>query len=728
MLSLAQVAQNADWKDGVVVAAAALVALAVLALGWRDVSRFRFRRVRAIAGVCFAESIRRRILWVIPLAVVGVVAVTQLTRPLDAEDAVRQTTKYCLFATGLIVVVAAVILACTNLPKEIESRVIFTIVTKPTTRLEIVLGKVIGFAAVSALILLIMGTFTFGYLEVRAWALGRQIRSSLAADAAAAPGEKLAPGTRARLQRYADAGLLGTKAVRWPDDLQIYGREPTADGTRWMAGAQPNFMVVPFALSDADKEKLVAAVNGGGVPALVATFAIDVRKQATEDERKELEQGLHPMVGQQAIGPAMPTTGPAMPVPRLTFAARATTTGKPVAAANLSAQNQVFARPDRRWQPGGPQVFVAPIAPDPGMNELLAAGRFNVEVTPSTPTLEYGAGPTPLQLVVVDPKTGQALMSVASSDKEPTELPADGAVAHASTPPGPRFYSRVGRVGMQILGRPPEEGTGGIAVYAFRGAGDVTPGTDGRVALQTKVNIDRGGDLDADKYKSSVVALTVRNLKSGAVSEPVLFEPESSRQVDLRVPADAVAGGDFDVMVRGLTPGQHLGLHGLTATVPSVALVQAEHAFVLNLAKGLFVLWLLSTLVVTIAVFTSTFLSWPIAVVLTVLLLLGRWGVDQLGESLSAGASRQVAGELFRLRDPSKNQAVTEGLEALSAVLRNVAPVLPNVDRFPVLEDIDRGVSIPATKVLRALRELLVYGVPLVLLTYLVLRNKEVAP
>ena len=44
---------------------------------------------------------------------------------------------------------------------------IFTVVTKPTTRLEIVLGKVVGFAGVSAAILVIMGVFTFGYLEVR---------------------------------------------------------------------------------------------------------------------------------------------------------------------------------------------------------------------------------------------------------------------------------------------------------------------------------------------------------------------------------------------------------------------------------------------------------------------------------------------------------------------------------------------------------------------------------
>ena len=87
---------------------------------------------------------------------VGAVIVTQLQKPIDAQDAVRQTVKFCLFATGLVVTVTAIILASTNLPKEIENRVIYTIVTKPTTRLEIVVGKVLGFARVSAAILLII--------------------------------------------------------------------------------------------------------------------------------------------------------------------------------------------------------------------------------------------------------------------------------------------------------------------------------------------------------------------------------------------------------------------------------------------------------------------------------------------------------------------------------------------------------------------------------------------
>src|SRR5205807_1253451 len=137
----------------------------------------------------------------------------QLQHPNDELDAIRQTTKFCLFASGLLVVVTGVILACTNLPREIDNRVIYTIVTKPTTRLEIVIGKVLGFARVSAAILLMMGLFTFGYLELRAWRLEKQVEERLATVPADSPARQV-------LEGYKNAGLLNTKSLEQPLDFQ----------------------------------------------------------------------------------------------------------------------------------------------------------------------------------------------------------------------------------------------------------------------------------------------------------------------------------------------------------------------------------------------------------------------------------------------------------------------------------------------------------------------------
>jgi len=721
MTFLAQLVSPGSTRYAVPIAAA-VIAVLILVLSIGDVSRFRFARVRAIAGVCFTEAIRRRVLWITPLAILGVIAVTQLTRPLDAQDAIRQTTKYCIFASGLIVVLTAILLAAANLPKEMESRVIFTIVTKPTTRLEIVLGKVLGFAMVSGMILLIMGLFTFAYLEVRAWSMEKQIRSALEAG-------QYQGSEKVRLQRYADQGLLGTKSVVWPNDVQIYGKEPSPDGTRWAAGSSQTFMIVPFNLTQEQKESVVQAVNAGGSPLIVVTLKIDRHQKINREEQELLDSGDYPMGESETFGPAIPTTQPQLPVPQIAVAARTQKDGSPVAESVFSGGQSFSAERNRQWQPGGERQFVIPFTANDPLEELLSVGSFNLEITGVTPTLEYGAGRTPAELIVMPPKGSAAPPLRIPSSVTETIRPqvSAGGVDVEAEPPGTRFYSRYGRAGMQLAGRPFEEGNGPVAIYEFQDVTGIEP-TDGKVVLQTKISVDRIGDLDADRYRSSVAAVTVRNTKTGVVSDPVMIEPDTNRVIDVQVPAAAVEGGSFQVLVRGRTPGQYLGVHGLTATIPSIALVQAEQAFGFNLFKGLLVLWMLATLVVTISVFCSTFLSWPIAVILTVVLLMGRWGVNQLGDALNPGQSRGVVQDLFKPRDPSKTQAVTDSLEALSYTLRTVAPVLPDVNRFPVMEDIDRGVSIPLAKLLRALLELLVYGVPLVLLTYVILRNKEVAP
>src|SRR5262245_8374175 len=213
-----------------------------IGFGIGDLARLSKRRIGAIASVCWAESIRRRVLWITPLAILGVIIVSQLQRPIDEQDAIRQTIKACVFATGLLVAVTTIILACTNLPREIENRVIYTVVTKPTTRLEIVLGKVVGFARVSALILIIMGVFTCLYLRVRAWSMEHYIGQRLEAA------EAVPDGMRATLAHYKQEGLLTARTLGTPQQLQVMGRLPDKTGKRWMVGDGEGDMLVPFAL------------------------------------------------------------------------------------------------------------------------------------------------------------------------------------------------------------------------------------------------------------------------------------------------------------------------------------------------------------------------------------------------------------------------------------------------------------------------------------------------
>jgi hypothetical protein len=91
------------------------------------------------------------------------------------------------------------------------------------------------------------------------------------------------------------------------------------------------------------------------------------------------------------------------------------------------------------------------------------------------------------------------------------------------------------------------------------------------------------------------------------------------------------------------------------------------------------------------------------------------------------GIGAQVVTD-FGQKDPAKSRAVQETVEKLSWFLTGISTVLPDISKYAAVEDIERGVSIPWLKMKDALLVTLGFGLPLVLLSYVFLKNKEVAP
>lgn len=699
------------------IVAAAIVVLGLGIYGFKDLSRLNWRRVWAISSVCSTESLRRRVLWVTPLAIIGVIVVSQFQQAATPQDAMRQTTKFCLFASGLLVIVTAIILACTNLPREIESRVIYTIVTKPTTRLEIVLGKVVGFARISGLIIILMGIFTAIYLKVRSGPMIAAIRSQLASEPANSP-------LRPSLEYFAHAGLLETRSLEWPGDLQFYSRPPGASPVKWMFGGESEYFLLPFNLNaeqrDMLSQLLQLADEGKPVPLyLKATMDVVQHEPNTEEKQLIRQMGLDRRTMRGArhspvFGPVLPTTAPA------------TRPGDELPPADLTIQildqtHHAFNSPDN---PGGVTETLTLDKPRAGtgrgpwtgevevplevIRQMVEKRVFYAQVSATSPATEYGSGPMPV--VFQTPLPGIPPILPAA---DPTDL------AHGALP---QFLSFPSRQGMRLSAVHPGS-KGPLAVYSFRGL-SIPSHSNGAIGLQVSVAIDRTGEFDVGTDYSKATVQVV-NLKTGQRSPEIPFSPETSRAQPVPVDIKYLRGGNFDVLVRNVTKGQWLGMTG--GEEGSVALVTGAQSFALNLVKSLFILWLLSLMVVIMSVFCSTFLSWPIAVVLTLLLLLGHWGVDQLRDSLKPGFGRSVPTE-FGIRDPGATQVISTGVDAMGTMLRTVSAVLPDVSKFAVMEDIDRGVSIPAARMGEALAVLFCYGVPLLVLSYIILRRKEVAP
>ncbi|HWE03523.1 MAG TPA: hypothetical protein VG326_14050 [Tepidisphaeraceae bacterium] len=733
--SVAQMSQPAD-RPGILpwAVAAAIIFVGLFLYGGADLIRTRWSRIWAIAGVCQTESLRRGVLWVTPMAILGVVAVSQFQHPTDAQDSIRQITKFCLFASGMLVAITAVILACTNLPREIENRVIYTIVTKPTTRLEIVLGKVVGFARVAGLIIVVMGAFTLLFLELRTRPMIEDLKTQIASLDPSSP-------LLATDRYYVNSGLLGTRSLEWSDDVQFYSRPPTNDPERWMAGGIAMYFLVPFDLSANEKMLLEAAVEKNVPVELKLTVDVDSHPPTKQqlDQAEQMRLIEHPATPKEVFGPKLPTTAPAATqtakkpdrlIPQLGVRFL-DDRHRPVSAMNdagdIGMSLNLVGRPG--------QPYTATVTVDNRLiSRLIGLGRFIAQVNGRTPSMEFGVKARPLAFTFPWPITADGVfVPLAEVGKYPPGTllvvpPIE--VAHNPFDPSRSasalFFAYPSRRGMRLTATSTPQG-GPLAVFGFHDVA-VNPGRDGKVGLQVGAIIERTAEYSDDKAHSTgytSASIEVRNRTTGETSGPITFSPEVSRTEPVSVDARYFAGGDFDVLLRNSTANQSLGIEA--GPGGALAVITADRSFAFNLAKSLFILWLLSILVVIIAVFCSTFLSWPIAVVLTLIILLAHWGVDQLGDALKPGQGRSVATG-FGFRDPAAMTAVTYGVDNLSSMLTKVSKFLPDVTKFPVTEDIERGVSIPNSKVQDALGVLFCYGLPMVVFSYVILRRKEVAP
>ena len=679
-----------------VVVAVLIVVIGLFVYGLVDLRRFNGRRVWAIGGVVFRESIRRKVLWLTPLAMLGIVVLTGLQRPDDELDAIRQTIQFCLFASGLLVVVSGIMLACTNLPRDIESKVIFTIVTKPTTRFEIVLGKIVGFARVTGAILILMGLFTWGYVHLRSWSLQRDIAAKLAQ-----------PDTndfaRGRLEHHQAIGLLSTRTMRQAGVREIVAKAPDGEaGVRWASGQQ-NFLIPfhtvpdnlrPKGFVDADgkpttfddqNRPILPGPGDLGLGIQLKAFALQVGyvERAAAPVRAPLIAATQPggKYGDAEFRVAIVDLG----------------TGAEIVNSQQINNNQVIRVP---LEESG-RTRVIPV--DPKVAPALANLRdWGVTVTPTNENFLVGLAPDGNHLIV--PGKGQADAV---------------SIMPGATPDSPKLLARGnnGRAGQMLDG--PRDAVHAIALFHFDGA-QPRASSSGNVAVEMKMGIERLED-DAAQYITQIRARVI-NRESGQASPARVLTPENDRVIYADLPAEFFKGGKFDVELQTLTRG-----HAVTLGDAAVSVVQARHSFAINLGKALLSQWMLSVLVVTIGMFCSTFVSWPIAIVLSIVLLMGRWTVDQISDSLQPGIGALLATDLGA-SDAGQARVISATVDGLARMLNVVSQFLPNIDLFSTGEQIERGLSIPLSALLAGGTVLVLFGLPLLTMSYVILRNKEVAP
>ena len=137
-----------------------------------------------IAIHVFRDSVRDKVLYNLVLFAVGLIAASYLIGQLTAGQDVKIIKDLALSATNVFGLFIAVFIGIGLVAKEVERRSIYTILSKPVRRHELVLGKYAGLVLTLAINLSIMVIAMYGVLGYMSWVESEEFKRGWVAPAA----------------------------------------------------------------------------------------------------------------------------------------------------------------------------------------------------------------------------------------------------------------------------------------------------------------------------------------------------------------------------------------------------------------------------------------------------------------------------------------------------------------------------------------------------------------
>lgn len=110
--------------------------------------------VWAIAKLSFKEAVRSQVLWLFLLVFLPVLFPAQWFAGGKPSDEMRTTTSIATLVLSLLALLPALLLTAFGIPNDIKNWNIFTVVSKPVERFEIVAGRFVGYLALMTLVTL----------------------------------------------------------------------------------------------------------------------------------------------------------------------------------------------------------------------------------------------------------------------------------------------------------------------------------------------------------------------------------------------------------------------------------------------------------------------------------------------------------------------------------------------------------------------------------------------
>lgn len=141
------------------------------------------RVIRTIAMSVFRESVRDKVLYNLVLFAVLLIAFSYLLSQLTAGQDIKIIKDLGLAAMSLFGLFIAVFIGIGLVSKEVEKRSIYSLLSKPITRRDVIVGKYLGLLLTLLVNLAVMTLAYYAVLGVVAWVDGSWFRPSWEAPA-----------------------------------------------------------------------------------------------------------------------------------------------------------------------------------------------------------------------------------------------------------------------------------------------------------------------------------------------------------------------------------------------------------------------------------------------------------------------------------------------------------------------------------------------------------------
>ncbi len=652
-------------------------------------------RVWAVARTTMIESWAGRV-WLLPvLWFIAVVILISVVRPFDESDRFPLYIRILLTGQEWLVLVMLWVLACVSMPRDRERKIVVTNASKPLSRLEMLLGKMVGFSTIAFVLLMVMGMASWGILKVADYNIRRLAGKAyqLAEDdyRQQAGTGKVVPPPADKLKLSQEGSLFAYNYVTVPPKgMSIVGRmDVDANGvSRWMKGGSSEKATYHFKRIEAPEAAIMAPT--GGKPHFEFSFALEAYAP-NPPKRVQIN------VSAQRVG----APGSHLLPQEMREQQRTIT---------LNSEGMGY------WEPDQPEELFTPAAA-PGKSVPAEFDLGDVEVTISCPTpgvfaqiKEGASGKYEDFNVIAVPYN--ASPSAVVPEPHPSMVGFERQDRQEVSGPDKREQQRFGFAPVEM------------AVFRFAGKDlkNVHADEKGNITLSLALDTDK-----TDNYNRETEGM-IRAFNEDARSQVYIVESlpvVEKRVTQISVPAYLLGDpnpskrGDLVVMLMCRTPG-----HSLALLENSVRIEQPPSSFLLNLLKSEVILFCEAALLVVICVTCSVRLGWPVAMLAA--FMFGLFGflatfVNQLQQNGGLASLNFVN---FGEKSAAYNftDHLLECVWYTLGFLRSLAPDFTRFDSLAFITDLR---NMPWQVVGNDVLWTLAYAIPFIALGYMFIRKQE---